>query len=698
MRILLVLFLLLPNLLVAQNAATLLADSVKLNGDDQLIASGNVEVLFEGNRLSATEIVFDRPSDTLQITGPIFIRGADGTLLTAERATLDPRLENGILQSARIVLDQQLQLVANQIDQQDGRYTQLYKTAATSCRVCGAGPPLWEIRAEKVIRDAEELQLYFENAVFLVRGVPVLWLPRMRLPDPALSRSTGLLVPEQRNTTQLGFGFKLPYFITLGDDRDITVTPYLSSQTRTLELVYRQAFVSGDLRIEAAASDDTLLAENRGYLFAQGEFALGTGAQFSFDIETTSDPAYLLDYGYSGKDRLDSAVGLVKVTDETMFRSRLTYYQTLRDDEVNASLPPLIADIDFERRQPTQQGGLLGYQLNIDTEYRPSNTAGDAGRDVTRAGAAASWQQSWVTQNGMVAEVETGARADLYLVGDDPDYPQADLRVAPDARLTLRWPLARRMGSGATHVIAPVVSLAWSDSDGSTPPNEDSTRSTLDQGNLFDVSRFAGDDALQAGPQVAAGLAWTRFGAAGFDSTLSLGRVIAQDANAAFTQSSGLSGRRSDWLVAAQMTSVDGLLIDARGLWDDDGDLTSADGRLFWRNELVNLSANYNWQSPDVDEGRNSSVSEWSVDAAYDVNDAWRLRMDARYDIAGDRPVEAGAGLRWRNECVSIDVSVSRRYTSSTTIEPTTTFGLSGTIGGFSAGRAAGGITTGCGT
>ena len=698
MRVLLVLLLLMPNLLFAQNAATLLADRVALNGEDQLIATGNVEVLFDGNRLTATEILFDRASDTLQITGPIFIRSADGSILTADRATLDPRLENGILQSARIVLDQQLQLVANQIDQQDGRYTQLYKTAATSCRVCGDGPPLWEIRAERVIRDAEELQLYFENATFHVRGVPLLWLPRMRLPDPALSRSTGLLVPQQRNTTQLGLGIKLPYFITLGDHRDITVTPYLSSETRTLELIYRQAFANGDLQIDAAASDDTLLTGYRGYLFAEGAFQLNGGYQLSFDIETSSDPAYLLDYGNSGKDRLDSAISLLKVTDETLFKTRLTYSETLRDDEVNASLPPLIADIHFERRRPTAQGGLLSYQLTLDTEYRPSNTSGDAGRDVTRAGAATSWQQSWVTQNGVVAEVKTGARADLYLVDDDPDYPQADLRVAPDARLTLQWPLARRMDSGTQHVIAPAVSLMWSDSYGGTPPNEDSTRSTLDQGNLFDVSRFAGDDALQTGAQAAAGLTWTRFGASGFDSVLSFGRVIRQDANEAFTDSSGLNGTRSDWLIAGQVTSANGFLFDARGLWANSRDLTSADGRLQWRNDLVNLGANYNWQSPDPDEGRDQAVSEWSLDAAYDVNDAWRLEMDARYDVAGNRPVEAGAGLRWRNECVSIDVSVSRRYTSSTTIEPTTTFGLSGTIGGFSTGRAAGGITTGCGT
>lgn len=697
MRFLVIFLMLLPSVSLAQNAATLLADRVILNDADQLIASGNVEVLFEGSRLTAAEILFDRASDTLQITGPIFIQDADGTILTADTATLDPRLENGILQGARIVLDQQLQLAATQIDQQQGRFTQLYKTSATSCRVCGNGPPLWEIRAERVIRDAELRQLYFENATFRVRGVPLIWLPRMRLPDPTLSRSTGLLVPEQRNTTQLGFGIKLPYFFTLGDHRDLTVTPYVSAETKTLELRYRQAFANGNLEVEAAVSDDTLVDGTRGYLFAEGKFALANAYQLRFDIETSSDPAYLLDYGYSSKDRLDSALELLRVTDQTLFQTRLTYYGSLRETESNDSLPPVIADITYARRMTPRWGGSLDYELGLDTEYRPSNDDGDAGRDVLRAGGRANWTATRVLDYGLVLEAQAGARADLFLVDDDSNFAQSDVRFVPDSNITLRWPLARRMASGTQHVLEPVIALGWAQTYGGTAPNEDSTRNELDRANLLATSRFAGEDAIQTGPNVAVGLTWSRYGAQGVTSFLSFGRVIQQDTNTQFTTSSGLDGSRSDWLIAGQFTTPDGFIFDARSLWEDSGDLTIADARIAWSNDVLEIKANYGWQSPDPARGRTDNVSEWTFDAGYDLSDAWRFNLDARYDVAGDRPVEAGGGVRWRNECVSIDVSVSRRYTSSTTVEPTTTFGLSGTIGGFSTGRAAGGIATGCG-
>jgi len=689
------LMLCLPAAVTAQGAATLLADSVALNGENQLVATGNVEVLFGGSRLTASQIVFDQPSDTLRIVGPIFIRSADGTLMTADRATLDPRLENGILQGARIVLDQQLLLVANQIDRREGRYSQLYKTSATSCRVCGK-PPLWEIRAERVVHDQQERQLYFSNATFRVRGVPIIWLPQIRLPDPTLERATGLLIPEQRNTTLLGFGIKLPYFITLGDSRDLTVTPYLSQETATLELRYRQAFVNGDLTVEGAVSDDTLNPQTRSYLFAQGRFDLRDSYQLIFDIEAVSDTAYLLDYGYSDKDRLDSALQLLRVTDGSLYNARLTNYQTLRSDESNASLPPIIADVTYEASYEPAFGGLLRYGASFDLAYRYSETDGDDGRDVSRAGAEGSWEESWILPFGLVADAQTALRADLYYVNDDIAFAQEDLRVTPSAGVTLRWPLARANTGGAAHLIEPMISLGWADSYGGTPPNEDSLRTELDRANLFAMSRYAGEDRVETGTQAAAGVTWTRFGTGGVTSMLSFGRIVRDQVQDGFTATSGLDGKQSDWLIAGQVTAPGGFLFDTRSLWDDAQALTVADSRIAWQNDWVSLGTNYIWLGPDAEEGRSGTISEWTLDAAVSLNDVWTFEFDGRYDVAADRATRAGVGLQWKNECVTIDVSASRRFTSSTTVEPTTSFGISGSIGGFSTGRAAGGIATGC--
>ncbi len=47
-------------------------------------------------------------------------------------------------------------------------------------------------------------------------------------------------------------------------------------------------------------------------------------------------------------------------------------------------------------------------------------------------------------------------------------------------------------------------------------------------------------------------------------------------------------------------------------------------------------------------------------------------------------------GVEFRNECVAVDLSLSRRFTSSTSVTPTTDFALSVELIGFGSGQKAG--------
>lgn len=696
MRWLLVaLALLLPGVAAAQGIATLVADRITV-ADGRLVADGNVEAFYDGTRLSAARITYDQASDRLIIDGPIFIDDGGGTLITADQASLDPRLENGMLRGARLVLEQQLQLAAGQMNRVDGRLTQLHGVAATSCRVCSGRAPLWEIRARRVIHDEEARQIYFENAQFRLGGVPILWIPRMRLPDPTLDRATGLLIPSVRSTDQLGVGIKLPYFIKIGDHRDLTLTPYLSASTRTLEARYRQAYLRGEIEVAAALTrDDILPDDTRGYLFADGRFDLGQGYRLAFDIETVTDRAYLLDYGYSDKDRLDSELGVSRYRADQSLRAALTHYNSLREDEQNSTQPTILAELRYDRRLRPAAGGLLELSALAEGHYRYSDTDVD-GRDIAHLGLAAEWSRTWITAQGLVAEGTARLAVDHYGVAQDSGYSGDLTRVVPAAAITLRYPLERSTPGGARHLIEPALQIAWSDVHGGTPPNEDSTRIELDEGNLIALSRFPGEDAVETGLRANLGVSWTRTGPGGWHSTLTAGRVIHAEAQEGVTDTSGLSTTVSDWLLSGQLTMPGGFALTGRTLLDDGLDVAKAEARLDWRGGPLDLGATYIWLQSDPDEDRPTAVSEWTLDAAYRIDRAWTLSADARYDVVEDRPVQAGLGVGWENECVTVDVSVSRRFTSSTSLEPTTDFGLAVGIKGFSTGRSGQGPARAC--
>ncbi|WP_377504899.1 LPS-assembly protein LptD [Octadecabacter sp. R77987] len=680
--------LVLPQFALAQGAATLVADTVYVADGQRLVAQGNVAVLYDGTRLSAAAITYDQATDRLIITGPIFITDGAGNILTADRASLDPTLENGILRGARLVLDQQLQLAANQINRVDGRYSQLHRVVATSCQVCAGETPLWDIRAGRVVHDQQERQLYFDDAQFRVAGVPIFWVPRMRLPDPTLTRATGLLIPQIRTTDQLGTGIKLPYFIRLGDHRDLTLTPYFSPRTTTLEARYRQAFVNGDIEINLAGTTDDLLPDTgRGYIFATGQFDLGSDYTLTFDLEATTDRDYLLDYGYSEKDRLDSEIAVTRVGEDDYLRAALIHYESLRVGDDNAVLPSIISDVFYERRLDGF-GGIATLTADAQTLLRYSDVDGD-GRDVARFGLGAHWQRNWVTPAGLLIDGQIGADFDYYAISQDVAFDADVMRTVPSAALTLRYPLIRTTAR-ATHVIEPVVQVAWSDVYGGDVPNEDSTETEFDQTNLFALSRFPGQDAREVGARVAYGARWTRVSPDAWNATLTFGRILREQSNTEFTTSSGLQGTSSDWLLAGQVDFPNGLAIDGRTIFDDTLNFAKSEARVSWSDDRLDLAASYLW----IDD--TTAVSEWTLESAYQINDIWSISADASYDFITNRAARATVGVGWQNECVALDLSVSRRFSSSTTVDPVTDFGLTVELRGFSAGRTAGQATRNC--
>ena len=694
MRWIILLLTVLPMAAFSQAAATLIADNVLVEEEARLVATGNVEVLYDTSRLSASSVIYDRATDRLQIIGPIFIEGPDGSILTAKSAQLDPQLQNGLLRSARLVLDQQLQLAANRLDRREGRYSQLYKTAVTSCHVCGDEAPLWEIRAERVVHDQQERQLYFSNATFHVRGLPVFWFPRLRLPDPTLDRATGFLIPNPRNSNRLGIGVKIPYFVELGNHKDLTLTPYLSAETRTLEGRYRQAFFRGTLEINAAFSDDTLIEKTRSYIFVEGDFDLGNDYQLDFDLEAASDPSYLLDYSYSGADRLDSSVSLTRVRSDELLFASATVFETLRDDEVTKELPPIVGDFSYERRL-TGSTGALTLATSGDFLYRYGDSAAEAGRDMLRLGVAADWRRSEVIGSGLVLESRAGVSGDIYRVFDDPDFGKPISRLVPSAQLLARFPLSKTT-QNARHLLEPTIALDWSDVLGESPPNEDSNRPEFEPGNLWALNRFPGEDAAETGFRLTTGLAWTRKGNQGTTARLSFGRIIRENNEAAFTASSGLNGRTSDWLLSGEYDTGNGIRVEARTLFDDQIDFTMGAAKLGWASEDVTLNASYIWQGPDPELNRTSAAAAWALSTRLQLEEAWAVEFDTQYDVDADTPTQAGLGIEWRNECVTVDLSVNRRYTSSTTVEPSTDYGLSVELTGFSTGRSNPGPKHGC--
>ncbi|WP_170396045.1 LPS-assembly protein LptD [Ruegeria arenilitoris] len=666
--------------------ALLVADEIFITPERVLVAEGNVEA-FQGDiKITADRITYDRDTGALTLEGPIRIDQAGDTTILADSAELDDGIQNGLLIGARMVFDQQVQIASVQATRAAGRYTQFSKVSATSCHVCANGkPPIWQIRARKVTHDQLERQLYFEGAQLRVLDVPVFYFPYLRLPDPTLERATGFLVPSIRTTSQLGTGVQVPYFIKLGDHKDLTLTPYVSSKTNTLGFRYRQAFKRGRIQLEGAYTrDDLQPGEDRGYLFANGWFNLNDGYRFLFNIRTTSDDAYLADYGLPDLDRLRSEVALERIKRDTAFRTSFTHYKTLRDSEEQDEIPSRIFDLYYEKRLfPTSVGGEV--RLGFVTHAHERTSDEDiVGRDVARATFDAEWLRDWTFASGLRAEVRAGASVDAFNIRHDSDFPDNVTRTTPRAALTLRYPMRKRESSGATQILEPIAQIGWTHVSDDDVPNDESTFQEFDQGNLLSLSRFPAPDRREDGVTGVVGLNWSRYAAGGWRALATIGQVYRADADPSFNLTSGLQGTTSDLLLAGQIQTNNGWRLAGRGLLNGDFSFSKAELRVGWQQPRVGFTGSYGWQEPDPAEGIDDEISEVRLTGRYRVDQNWNTRALARYDLSESEPIRYGLGVTYQNECVQVNMNVSRRFTSSSSIEPSTEFGFTVALTGYS--------------
>jgi len=94
----------------------------------------------------------------------------------------------------------------------------------TSCKLNDNCPP-WSIKAEKITHDKINKDMIYKNAVLKIYDFPILYFPKFFHPDPSVKRRSGFLQPQFNNSKTLGSSLHVPYFKTLGHDKDLTIKP-----------------------------------------------------------------------------------------------------------------------------------------------------------------------------------------------------------------------------------------------------------------------------------------------------------------------------------------------------------------------------------------------------------------------------------------------------------------------------------------
>jgi LPS-assembly protein len=672
--------------------STMTADNVSYSASTGILsASGQVVVIYNQTRMEAESIRYDRATGKIEATGPIRITDPSGAVFTATIASLNADLSAGIIQEARLLLANRFQITAAEIRRSSDRFNILYRTVGSTCLVSTSNPvPIWQIRSERIIHDAKEQRLYFEDARIEVLGLPIAFVPNLRLPDPSVQRATGLLYPQITSSEIFGYGLRVPYFVTFGDSIDATITPFITTSGAVLlEAEYRRRTMNSSLDISGAFAVNGS-AGDTGDFFLKSDFSftLPNKNELFLDLSLTSDDAFMRRYGYDDTDRLVSQAGLRTYAQNRLFEAGAIFFQSLRDDEIDSEVPFALPSIHYRRTwEEPFTGGRIGLNASTVGLFRT------AGRDVARLSVAIDWRKDWAAPLGLRATSFAEIQGDVYRVWDDLTFGNALLfRLTPSFGVDISLPLSKSAKSGALMVLSPIAQLIYTPNlaFNDEVPNEDSLQVEFDETNLFGLSRFPGDDQIEQGFRANVGMSFRRYDASGWALGVDIGQVFRANTSTQFSTGSGLATKSSDILAAVSFELPAKYRLISRLLVAPTTGVRRAETEVSANLDRFDIEATFVFLAADVVADSPTKRSEANIALGYQISDNWATSASLRRDLRNNENIYGEIGLVYANECIEVAVSLSRRFTTSNNVPPDTNFDVSVKLAGFGAGPTAG--------
>ena len=383
-----------------QDDDRLLVEALELiydNDANTVTASGDVEMNYGGRSLQADRVIYDRNTGRVFAEGRARLVEADGTVATGDRFELTDDFGSGFINSLRVersTIDGgrplRTRFTAPRAERLDGQQTIFERGTYTACDTCEKDPlrpPLWQIRAARVIHNNEEQTIYYENASLEFLGVPIAYVPYFWSPDSTVRRKTGFLAPNFVFSNSLGTGVTIPFFWATAPNHDVTLRPtYYSRQGLFADVEWRHRLMTGSYNIRATGifqrDKSAFLAppsgagdrDFRGSVETAGRFSINSRWHWGWDVTAVTDKWYIDNYRIrpSGLSTtyVREAISTVYLTgqgDRSWFDLRGYYFKGLASTDFQKHQPVVHPVLDYNKRFNGPSG--LGGEVSLDVNF-----------------------------------------------------------------------------------------------------------------------------------------------------------------------------------------------------------------------------------------------------------------------------------------------------------------------------------------
>ncbi len=473
--------------------------------NERVSAIGNVQIYYGGSTVEADRVTYNQKTKRLRAEGNVRLTEAGGNITYGDILELNDDYRDGFVDSLRLETPDATRFAAARAERSSGNYTVLQSGVYTACEACKEDPrkpPLWQVKAARIVHDEGEKMIYFEQAQLEFFGKPLAYFPFLSAPDPTVKRKSGWLMPIFATDSKTGFSMQAPYFWALAPNYDLTLTPTITTrQGPLMQAEFRHRLMNGAYAIRAAGirqldkdyftyDDGTLKGSPtpghrdwRGAVESTGQFALNQRWVWGWDALLISDKTFFQDYRLSAmngsmrdpfKTGTDAGVSQLYLTgagNRSYFDARAIHYYGFSEADRQSELPVVhpVMDYFYTVGQPIF-GGELSFRTNFtsltrtDASFDPitlsasnsgfcgPNSADPAKKDIndcllrgisgsySRFSAEASWKRTITDQFGQVFTPFMSVRADAASMNIRPEAGVSNFIETGESNLVRAMP------------------------------------------------------------------------------------------------------------------------------------------------------------------------------------------------------------------------------------------------------------------
>ena len=545
----------------------------------------------------------------------------------------------------------------------DERNTIVKKGNFTFCKKREKCPP-WEMSANEIRHDKLKKIIHYKGASLKVYDKKIFYFPKFFHPDPSVKRQTGFLVPRIQDNSTTGLSLKLPYFIAMSQNKDITLSPrFFNDDKFLLQSEFRQKN-KGSSHIADFSQFISSDKGSKGHLFYNLKKNYNSDSFEDIDlnikIEQASNDTYLKAYKVespiiNSNSNLINSINVNLYNENQIINTNLDVYEDL--SKSNNDRYEYVPNFDFSRIINNNytfrsNGYYKNYNTNITEKVLINNLEFNSNLKYLNNGLINSQKLS-------IKNVNSEAK------NSEKFKNKNSSTLIPTFQTNYTYPLQKQTNN-FNYTLTPKFSLNLS-----IPHTKDvrNNNATINYDNIYDINRLGLDEASEGGISAIYGYEFTKIDKTNFNQKMKFGFAnnLRFEENKDLPANTNLGDKVSDFVGLFEYNPSENIKLDYN--FSLKNNLVDQNYELFgFEYFLKNLSTKFEYLNENNTDLKTSYLQNKT---SYNFNDNNSLVFETRENKEKNFTEYYNLIYQFQNDCLTAAIEYNKEYYSDQDLKPT---------------------------